>query len=165
MPHRFIIIIAGCFALHFVSIACAAAGVIARFGYTERLSWKRLYLAIVDGGIHSVARSVQAMDVMLFISLTVGLLIVLWTRHHERSKWRIYFFILQPLIFHTGFIGIILWIAFPLKFLTLDGEWLAEDSPRLMSFACWILSASFIAIRSSPLWRERKWSGNVVEIC
>ena len=61
---------------------------------------------------------------------------------------RFVFFILQPVIFNIGWIGLVLWVALPYEAFNMDGEWMEEHSPTAMSLGCWIAASILIAVRS-----------------
>jgi hypothetical protein len=118
------------------------------FAYTEPIRWRQLFDGFGRIDAQAIERATTSADWFLVAFGIVGLALVIRTRNQVRSLPRFMFFLVQPVLFYTGWVGLILVAAFPFEALKLDGEWLRERSPVLMSLGCWILACVFIALRS-----------------
>lgn len=120
------------------------------FDWTKPIDWTVLLARIPDLNATSLRSAVMFHDVLLWILAPAGAWLILAGNAQGRT-WRILFFAVQPLVFYPGWWGVVLWICLPLE-IPLDGEWLGEHSPSMMSWGCWILASIYLAYRS---WRLR----------
>jgi hypothetical protein len=116
------------------------------FPYTEPIKWGRLFKGFTHIDLKAISSATKFSDWLLMMLTIVGFLIVILTRSQIRSFPRFLFFMAQPFLFYAGWSGLILIIAFPFEAIRLDGEWLGESSPILMSAGCWVIASLFIAV-------------------
>lgn len=126
----------------------------ATFSYKEPIQWHQLLLGLPKIDAASVKSATQCDDWFVMGASVIGFVLVLWSADKVKSISRFVFFLVQPLVFLNGWVGIVLLFMFPFELIHLDGEWIGEHSPTLMSTGCWLIVSGIIAFRSCP-WRKK----------
>ena len=131
--------------------------------YTEPIRWHQLLTGLERMNASAVKSALRVSDLVFFAATFLGLALIFSTRNQVRSIPRFLFFIFQPVLFCRGWVGLVLLIAFPFEARKLDGEWLEEQSPTLMSLGVWIAVSMLIAFSSlkRPAGRSENLSSNL----
>jgi len=146
----FMLLIIGCLVLYVAALSLVAIYYAGGIGWTTILTWKLIAEGYGKVTPHSFAEAFSGDDLLLLIPAGIGLLVVFVTRNQRRSVWRFTYFALQLLIVFYGWLGLLLLIQLPFEITSLDGEWLGEDFPILITAGVWLLVSAYIAVAS--LW-------------